>query len=490
MTASVATLVDPAYHCAPSYTETLGPEVGELCAMVGFAPDAEQQLLLDDTFALDQAGNSAAFEVAAIACRQNLKTGWLKQTSLGWLFVTDQRLVVWSAHEFSTAQEAFRDMEVLIEGSDMLRRRVKRIYRGNGDEAIEMLSGQRLIFKARTKGGGRGLTGDKVILDEAFALQLSHMGALVPTLSAVPDPQLVYGSSAGKADSDVLRGVRDRGRDGSSSALAYAEWCAPQGGCAMLGCDHHFGAEGCALDRVDNWGRANPTMGKRISVGYIAKERAALPPEEFARERLGWWDEPTGEMVVSPASWAECLDPASQIAKPTKFALDVSPDRSWAAIGVAGARTDGVPHVEITSKQGGAVVDHRPGVDWVVPRFVELAGHWPKMRVTIASSSAAESLVPALSTAGIEVDVLKAGDISAACGLFFDLATTAGLRHIGQSELTTALASARKNIEDGEGAWRWGRRRSSSDITPLYAATLALWGINVHRVVDVSASVW
>lgn len=464
-------LVSPAHHSAPRYVRTLGPEVADLCSMVGFPPDLEQRLLLDDTFALDSRGLSAAFEVAAIACRQNLKTGWMKQAALGFLFITDQRLVVWSAHEFATAQEAFRDMETLITGSDMLRKRVKAIHRGNGDEAIELYDDRRLIFKTRTKGGGRGLSGDKVFLDEGFALQPLHMGALLPTLSARPDPQILYGSSAGLASSGVLRALRDRGRAGSSARLAYAEWCAPEGGCATHGCDHHIGVEGCAFDDVENWAAANPTMRKRITVAYIAAERQALDPEEFGRERMGRWDEPSGEMVVPAPSWADCLDTGSQIVSDPVFALDVSPSRSWAAIAVAGMRSDDLPHVEVTSSAG--VVDHRPGTDWVVPRLVELKARWPGMRLVIGSGSAAESLVPAL--VEFELVFLKAGDVAAGCGLFFDLATTKGLRHLGQAALTAALAAARKNIDDGESAWRWGRRRSSQDISALYAGTLALW---------------
>jgi hypothetical protein len=468
-------LVEPAYHTAPGYAKTLGPEVGRLNDLIGFGPDAEQQLCLDDAFALNAYGKSAAFELAVIACRQNLKTGLLKQMVIGWLFVTDERLIVWSAHEFRTAQEAFRDVENLIMSSPMLARRVAQIHRGNGDEAIELVGGQRLIFKARTKGGGRGLTGSKVVLDEAYALNPSHMGALLPTLSAVPDPQVVYASSAGQADSLVLRGVRDRGRIGDPR-MAYAEWCAPQGGCLTTGCDHALTAVGCALDDVENWHKANPTLGKRISVEYVASERRGMAaiPEEFARERLGWWDEPSGEAVISPESWASCLDLDSQIVSSPSFALDVSPTRTWSAIAVAGLRADGLPHVEITSTEDG-YIDHRPGTDWVVPRLASMAQRNPGMKVTIAAGSAAESLVPALTAAGVEVETVKGIEIAAACGLFYDLATTRGLRQIGQLELTTSLATARKNVDEGEQAWRWGRRRSASDITPLYAGTLALW---------------
>ena len=265
-----ATLVEPAFHTAPAWSRTLGPEVADLCGHFGYPPVPEQQLLLDDTFGFDSNGRSVAFEIAAICSRQNLKTVFLMQAAIGWLFVTDQRLVVWSAHDFGTAQETFRDMEQRVTGSDILRRRVKNISHGNGDEAIELLSGSRLMFKARTTGGGRGLTGDKVILDEAFALQPSHMGALLPTLSARPDPQVAYGSSAGLASSDVLRGLRDRGRAGTSPRLAYAEWCAPDGTCATISCRHALGVEGCALDDPANWQQANPQMGQRITVDFIA----------------------------------------------------------------------------------------------------------------------------------------------------------------------------------------------------------------------------
>ena len=109
-------------------------------------------MVLDQLFAFDRHGDSVAFETAVVAPRQNLKTAVCKMAALGWLFITEQRLVVWSAHEFRTAQEAFRDMTELVESSPDLDREVKAIYRGNGDEAIELLNGCRLIFKGAHEG--------------------------------------------------------------------------------------------------------------------------------------------------------------------------------------------------------------------------------------------------------------------------------------------------------------------------------------------------
>ncbi len=163
MTAS--TLVEPAHRSVPSYRKTLGPEVADICELAGFAPDPEQRLALDAIFGLGPGNKVAALEGAVIAPRQNIKTGLFKQCALGWLYVTDQRLIVWSAHEFSTAQEAHRDLVELIEGCDPLRKRVRAIHRGNGEEGIELLTGQRVKFKARTKTGGRGLSGDRIVLD-------------------------------------------------------------------------------------------------------------------------------------------------------------------------------------------------------------------------------------------------------------------------------------------------------------------------------------
>jgi hypothetical protein len=48
------------------------------------------------------------------------------------------------------------------------------------------------------------------------------------------------------------------------------------------------------------------------------------------------------------------------------------------------------------------------------------------------------------------------------------------LRHLGQPELTAAVAGAgKRSIGD---ASAWDRRNAAVDITPLVAATNALWG--------------
>jgi len=473
-------LVEPAYFTHPEYSRTLGDEVGELAALAGFAPDPEQQLLLDATFAMDRYGYHCAFEVCIICARQNMKTGFFKQVALGKAFILDRKLIVWSAHEFSTAQEAFRDLTELIESCPTLDRRVKQIHRGNGDEAIELLGGARIKFKARTKTGGRGLSGEDVVLDEGFALQPTHMGALLPTLSAQPDPQVLYGSSPGLATSAVLRGVRDRGRVGDPR-LVYMEFCAPTGGCQTEDCSHSLKAEGCALDDRENWRKANPQLGRRISVDYVAAERRALTPEEFARERLGWWDEPEAlvEAGIDPEMWAARTDRGSEPVDPVAFAVDVAPDRKTACIAVAGRRSDGLAHV--------GVVDASKGTAWVVERVIELREKWSPCAIVIDGRSAAASLLPTFAERGVEVEVTNAGDMARACGAFYDAVVEDQLRHLGKEGLTAAVKAATTRPL-GEG-FAWDRRDFRRDISQLVAATLALHGFAVHGPSD-DVEVW
>ena len=80
-----------------------------------------------------------------------------------------------------------------------MRKRVKTVTRSHGDEGVELTTGQRLRFVARSRSSGRGFTGDCVILDEAFNLNAEDMAALLPTLAARPNPQVWYASSAGMA---------------------------------------------------------------------------------------------------------------------------------------------------------------------------------------------------------------------------------------------------------------------------------------------------
>jgi hypothetical protein len=289
------------------------------------------------------------------------------------------------------------------------------------------------------------------------------MGSLLPLLSAQTEPQVWYGSSAGYADSEVLRGIRDRGRKGSRS-MVYVEWCAPKEGCATPSCSHIVGSEGCVLDDEAYWQMANPQMGRRILVDTIRNERLALPPVEFGRERLGWWDDPGHlEHIFGADKWARCAIP-TQDEPPTSgitLGIAVSVDRAWSSI--SGATP--LPGRELVG-----LLDRRRGTDWVVAEAKRLQDKL-KCRVGIDSRGPAADLIDPLKAAGVNLRLLSTTDVLDACAAFFDKVQTQVIAHMTHPEIEDAVRGAqRRPVSD---RWAVGRRNSSADVSPLEGAVIA-----------------
>jgi hypothetical protein len=462
------TLVDPAYLWVPPHVSSAGDEAADLAESAGLVLDAEQRLILNTVLSVRAGGKWAALAAAVIEARQNGKSASLIAVVLADLFLFGTRLSVWSAHEVNTSLEAFRDLKQLIEGAPHLSQHVKAIHEANGKEAVELRSGQRLMFKARTRTGARGLSGDRVILDEAWALTATMMGAVMPIMSAktvTGNPQMVLASSAGLASSAILRTFRDRGRPGGDPSLAYIEWCAPVVPCADDWCDHLASARGCALDDVDAWRRANPALERpgrvgRITLDYVRAERALMPPEEFARERLGWWDEPVSSQGGVPAEvWEACARPGGVVGDVRAIAVDVTPEFSHSSVAVAGAG-------------GVELVAHERGWSWVPALVAALATN--AVPVIVDVRGPASVVEQALSDVGLSLTRPSGQDMAQASAGFVDGLVGRTLWHGSQYDLDVAVRGA-KRVESGD-SFRWSRKSSSVDISPLVAVTLARWG--------------
>jgi hypothetical protein len=471
-------MVAPAHLNIPPRQGSYGEGAAHLMEIAGRPLDEEQKLAVDAILSYGPGGKWAALESAIVESRQNGKTGGVLLPVVLWdLFMMAPDRIVWTAHLFKTSRDAFNDVIQMIEGSTTLSKRVKRITLGKGEEAVELHSGATLEFLARSVGGGRGLGGKRIVMDEALFLSASSMGALMPTLSARSmngNPHIMYGSSAGVLVSDHLRGLRDRGRKGNDPSLIYLEWCAPGGwdtpGC-FLGpeCPHTVDTDGCMLDDETLWPLANPALGRRISYDYVRSERRALPPEEFGRERLGWFTEPAGVGGVPLEQWTSCADEQSKPTGRPVFMIDASPGSRSAAIVAAMYRADGFPHLE--------VVAHGPGTDWVAARCADLTKHKP-LDWVIDPGGPAGALLAELLAVGIEPRQMSGRDLGQACEAFAAAVADKALRHLGDPLLARAITAAgRRDI--GDGLWAWSRRKSDTDISPLVAATGAHWGLSV-----------
>jgi hypothetical protein len=190
----------------------------------------------------------------------------------------------------------------------------------------------------------------------------------------------------------------------------------------------------------------------------------------FAVERLsvGDWPHTVGvaATTIDPESWVALTDEASAFDDPVTFAFDVAPDRSWSSVAAAGRRRDGLLHVE--------VADRRRGTGWVVPWLLERHERHNVAQVVCDGSGPAASLLRDLEAADVDVLPVSAKEHAQACGTLFDAVEQGTFRHLGSPELLSSVKGATTRAMGD--AWAWSRKSSAVDITPLVAATLAVWG--------------
>lgn len=460
----------PRVRSVRAWSESLGDEAVELAASAGLVLDEWQADVLRDMLALDERGHWAHFEVGVNVPRQNGKGAILEARELAGLFLTGEKLLAHSAHEFATSREHFSRLVGLVSETPELHSQVKRIggYRmSHGEESINLVTGSRIVFKTRTKSGFRGFAGvDLLILDEAMVLNEASYSAMMPTLRASKSshgPQLIYTGSA--VDQDVHEHgivwtrVRQRGL-AQARDLAYLEW--------SVDADHPDEVTDEMADDHEVWRRCNPSLGIRIPEEHMERERASMAHRAFCVELLGAGDWPATDgsvdVLISPEQWAAVEDGDSVLEDPVCVAFDVSPDRKT-SIAAAGFNDKGKLHVE--------VIHARAGTSWVAERVAELYQRHEVEEIVCDGFGPSAAIASKVDEAGITVRRINSGEYAQACGVFLDAVCEQNLRHIGQDELNAAVRGAR--VRPLVDRWAWSRTKSVADVGPLIASTLALW---------------
>ncbi len=427
--------------------------------------------------------------------RQNGKGEVLACIELAFLYLFDARLIIHTAHEFKTSQEAFLRVKAIVEGTPALYALVKRrgnrvvgIRTANGEEGIELQSSARLRFLARSKGSGRGFTADLVILDEAYDLPEETLAAIMATLTAAPNPLIIYTSSAALDSSAVLRRIMARGRreDGrpKDTNLAYREYSADPK---------------ADFDDPEVQRGANPaTESGRVTIAQLAKLRRATPNDaKFGREHLGILDESIGSSVIDPARWGSLADgeslmwggvPRHLMRGTTALAIDVNYDGSMASVAMVGRqaiRKDG--RWAPGPKLQGEIIARNRGTGWVVDYVKGVIERWGPVEVVLDPKGSAGKLMPAFEAESIDVTKITYSEHVQACMFFEELIM--GPRdkrgrhdpdaprlfvHLDDPHLNDAVEAGKKRTPGEAGEWLW-HRRDTTDISALVALTLAVF---------------
>ncbi len=496
----------------------LTPETSAGFDVIAFAHDilgltlhAWQQWLLIHMLELLPDGSFRFRTVIILVARQNGKSLVLAVLSLWWMYVFGAPLVIGTAQNLDVAEEQWEVAVELAESDAELKAEIAKVSYTNGKKYLrlhgyERPDGRRIRPRykvaAASRKGGRGLSGDLVLLDELREhLTWDAWAAVTKTQMARVMALKIGASNAGDAASIVLRHWRKKAHlalgdpDGladeedtvelpedieavASDYLAIFEWSA---------------APGTPVTSREGWAQANPSLNHPNGVTEAAIIDALDDPEFiFRMEVLCQWLDHTVEGPFPAGAWEAGIDDESKVAdgSPVTACVEVSWDRSLAHIAVAGWRADGSPHVELVASD--------VGVDWIIPWLTDPGEtHRHNWRVAVRGKKTQKGKAPAkpiapvssliddLVEAGVDVvewngvdgvaefyDRIRAGDPALAAD--DELPDPApGLYHRAQPALDTAAANS--TTKPSGDTWTWDLRRSPVDAAPLVAATGALW---------------
>lgn len=370
--------------------------------------------------------------------------------------------VIYTAHLQKTATETFEEMAAFFE-TGKLRSYVKDIKTALGREQIVLRSGARVKFLARTRNGGRGQHGDLLIFDEAQELDVSSQSSFLPAISASLNPQTIYVGTPpdGEAQGEVFRGIREKALAGGTKTTAWFEFSVPE--------------IGDVTDK-ERWASANPALGRRILVSTIEGECEQMPPDMFARERLGWWTpviEHKEDYAIDEAAWDACKSEEMKPEGKTAYGVKFSADGSLVCLCGAVIPTGGIPaRVSLIdmkptgqgtqwladwlnaryTKASCVVIDGRNGVDVLVEK---ISGVW-KMKGSVIRPSAKD----VIASADILMDAVNERTVT---------------WYEKQAALRESAVTATKRPLGG--GWAFG----GENATPIEAAALALWGAKTSK---------
>lgn len=386
--------------------------------------------------------------------RQVGKTYLLQAMIFGLSINQPGLLTIWTSHHQKTSGETFLALQAFAKRY-RARPYVERVYTGSGDEEVRFHNGSRILFGAREHGFGIGIPAvDILVNDEAQILSEMAMENLLATMNTSQFGLHLYVGTPPKPTdrSEAFTQMRLEALSGESDDLAWIE------------CGAGDDADPEDMAQV---AKANPSYPHRTPIESIHRMRRKLTRDGFLRQGMGIWN-PGARVVFDLAKWATppLLNRSIEAPSRSVMVIDVSPDRRWSSIGIAG---------DVEGKT--LVMCHRlPGTEQLAQTVAGLVAARDILEVAITPDQA-KLIKPGLIKAGVDFKTLTRGDMGASCAALQEAVKAHALVHVGQGELDAAVANARTRYV-GE-VEMWDRRDPGVDISPLVACSAAFyqWGL-------------
>lgn len=465
----------PRVHRLPPRAGSLGDEAMDLWYLAGKKSDPWQELSIDSILSVDADDRWVCTEHGELVARQNGKGDILSPVDLAHLYLWpkpdgEPKTIVHTAHQFKTAREAFLKLRRVITSSAVLMGEITRISTAHGEEGFELANGNRLLYLARSANSGVGFTVDVLICDEAQQMSQAALDALLPTMSAVENTQIIFTGTVPDElnDSEVWEGVRDRGRSGSDPRTGWIEF-SPEGS------DDPDVADKIDISDERNWVASNPGLGYRpgLTRETVEDEISRLSPDSVRRLRLSVWPSrrPVEAVKLSEFDlevWKHhAREDAGVTGEDVVLSLALGRGGGYATIGKA-VRVD---------SESIAVEHHKTdrGTRWVAEDLKALKADLGNALLVLDPKNAAPVL-SSLERAGIKYLAMNMDEIAAAHALFLEHSNVGLIPHRPQEEVTKSLELATTRPL-GRAGVTWEQSDPTKPITMAQAVTWAHWGV-------------
>ena len=437
--------------------------------------DPSQRLVVEVLMATRSDGRWAAATTGRAMARQNGKGDEIEVVEL-WGLVQRGERILHTVHDavLLTTQAQQRLLSVL-ESSPDLRSRITRIWRGTGQQMIELSNDATIWYRTRSGGGGRGVDDvDRVVVDEAQHALDEHIDAISPTLLANPNGQLnAMGTSGLPGRSAWWWSQRRRALGDDPGRFGWVEHTAEV---VHLDDTGNVVQEPVDVDDRSLWRATNPSVlaGRGQGMEFLEEQLRRLGPAGFAREHLCVWAPPPVVDTDALIPFTEWTAGGRPITAMTPVASG-QPVLCWSVSFDGKSSSIGMGWGSIADASV-MVLDTGLAIRWLPGRLVELVAEWDPVAVGCNNAGPTAAQVPvvldALKAAGVEdrLHLFGLAEWKAACGGFLAAVREQQLVHLdGQGPLDTAVAGVReRRLGDG---FAWDGRASDVDLSPLEAVT-------------------
>jgi len=477
-------LIAPALESprSPRAVSSYGPLVSAWTQRrLGMTLGPWQEYAIGRILECDDVGDLIARVTLLSVGRQNGKSvivraivGWMLDEGYKLPAFKDWNFILLAAHDAKQARIPYgfirKDLEnyANVDTWGHSARRVKNTARATMYTGIE-LHGITVDVATRQPGSARGVSPGLIAFDEVLTqTDFSMYEVLSPAQSAIRNSLMLMTSTAGFADSVVLRAMHDRLYRQHTGAEQYDD--------SFMGLWWRADDDDVGLD-WEQLMKANPALDDgRLARRMVESEHAILPRGSWVRERLNRWHDERVDAPFSLAAWGACRtkEPLSidSLAKPQQYTIAVDVTSTWSegSIIVASQRWDGLVGVEVHR-----FLQSRPETPLTADTFIQEVGRLAeRMRVEQVVYSASSALSAAMErfaiSSGVPCVAVNSNRMMMACHDFAESVVSVRIAH-DDPHLDSQIAGAQRRFIGSDGGWRWAI--TASPVTSVVGATLA-----------------